>query len=514
MAVLFAPMNRSRRWRAKTALHLCLRSCTRFFSTVILVAVVVHLVAPNVVYAANEPNDGKLGIGVFIGPGEDQNGDGLEKTNRLWFALDPGSSSTRPITISSTSSITQTITLGTIAGARENGGALRQQPDREDPIASWVSFSPKEFDLAPGKSRNVLMSISVPNNANTSVNENYVSVRARKTAISTAQYRIPTAIQFVQQMMVTVGNAEDLKLDFNIVDVEGFKGDQGPSLRIYFDNNGGVPVSLAGSTQLSSLDFDGVRSEQYSFQSNVILPGDSGYADVLVNDPVSAGRWRVFVSAYQGSTEKTATFERDLTFDGPPRGAQRPFTLDFQKLLVLLIALGLLIAGIRVMKSGQGQTKDHDLEVDNTENSGSVSMDEAQLAREFIDRITVLKGTLASKFVTVRMKLQQLAEDNNKQVADNTEEVKADRGEAQETESANAVSGAIVESPQKVDEEPEPVVSVEPEDKKKETSDSSKEKTSFRASANALRELKKLLDEGVISQKEFERKRNEILKRF
>ena len=45
-------------------------------------------------------------------------------------------------------------------------------------------------------------------------------------------------------------------------------------------------------------------------------------------------------------------------------------------------------------------------------------------------------------------------------------------------------------------------------------SDQSKDRPSYKVSANALRELKKLLDEGVISQEEFERKRKEILKRF
>ena len=91
-------------------------------------------IIPKVAQGANEPPNGKLGIGVFIGPGEDANGDGLEKTNRLWFALPPGASASRSIKVSSTSLITQTITLGTIAGARVNGGGLEQQPDREDQI--------------------------------------------------------------------------------------------------------------------------------------------------------------------------------------------------------------------------------------------------------------------------------------------------------------------------------------------------------------------------------------------
>lgn len=471
--------------------------------------------------AANEPPDGKLGIGVFIGPGEDANGDGLEKTNRLWFALNQGSSVSRSITVSSSSRITQTITMGTIAGSRENGQDLAQRPDREDTIGSWVTFSPKEFDLAPGASRDVVMTVTVPQNAASSVNENYVSVRARKTAKSTAQYRIPTAIQFVQRMMVTVGNADDLRLDFDIIDVEGFKGDDGPSLRIYFDNTGGVPVSLAGTTQLSSVDFQGVRSDEYSFLSNVIVPGESGFADVLVSDPVAAGRWRVFISAYQGSTEKTATFERDLTFDGPPRGAKRPFSLDFQKILLLLLALALLTGGIRIIRSGQDNgggdsPPDETFTNGSNENTDSSPVNESALARDLLNKISVLSETLASRTVRLRSRLRDLA---SEQRIGATQEI-----DAKVDLSVQSADAAVGDIPP--DSQPE-VGSLDANVSKQSSSatpdlsmhaqglnEQSKDRPSFKVSANALRELKKLLDEGVISQEEFERKRREILKRF
>lgn len=470
---------------------------------------------------ADEPADGKLGIGVFIGPGEDANGDGLEKTNRLWFALDPGSSASRPITVSSSSSITQTITMGTIAGSRENGGDLSQQPDREDPIASWVTFSPKEFELAPGSSIKVMMTVNVPQGSASNVNENYVSVRARKTAESTAQYRIPTAIQFVQRMMVAVGNADDLRLDFDIIDVEGFKGDDGPSLRIYFDNTGGVPVSLAGSTQLSSIDFEGVRSDEYAFQGGVILPGESGYADVVVSDPVAAGRWRVFVSAYQGSTEKTKTFERDLTFDGPPRGAQRPFSLDFQKILLLFLALVLLVSGVRTLRSGQRTARNRPLS-----DSHSAADSNGDVESSFVVDpawVHALKGMLRSGRRAVVIRTQKIRDRLRVLVADADPTVPGlavtatDHAVREQENVADAASSAIqsqVTSMGDDTDEKESIKGSVATPQPHGAVDRSKDKPSHKISANALRELKKLLDEGVISQEEFERKRKEILKRF
>lgn len=516
-----APKREFVTWRARWALHVRFGRCLRTTQLFVAACGLVVGVCAGHANGADEPPNGKLGIGVFIGPGEDANGDGLEKTNRLWFALDPGSSASRPITVSSSSSITQTITMSTIAGSRENGGELSQQPDREDPIGSWITFSPKEFELAPGGSRVVLMTVSVPQGATSSVNEDYVSVSARKTAESTAQYRIPTAIRFVQRMMVTVGNADDLRLNFDIIDVEGFKGDDGPSLRIYFDNTGGVPVSLAGSTQLSSVDFDGVRSDEYQFLSNVILPGKSGYADVLVSDPVAAGRWRVFVSAYQGSTEKTATFERDLTFDGPPRGAHRPFSIDFQKILLLILALALLVGGIRAIRSGRGNDGEESLANgsstdDSNGNTGSSRVDDSALARNLIDGLTVLRGTVASRTVRLRSRLRDLALHRVEGSSGGTGTkddgaTQSNAGNAGEPPSGSEPGvGGVGKSVKVPLPDSAPGLSPQPQG----LSDQSKDRPSYKVSANALRELKKLLDEGVISQEEFERKRKEILKRF
>ena len=473
---------------------------------------------PTIAAGSDEPLNGKLGFGVFLQPGADVNGDGLEKTNRLWFALQRGTSSSRKFTVSSTSSVSQRVQASTIAGSRENGGELTQAPDRDDPMAEWFSFEPSEFVLKPGQSVEVVLTVAAPDDATDGVIENFIKFQAEGVAKPDLQYKIPTAIAYVQRSMVTIGNADAMAVDFDIIDVEGFKGDEGPSLRIYFDNTGGVPVSLAGSTQLSSLDFDGVRSEQYSFLSNIILPGGSGYADVLMTDPVAAGRWRVFVSAYQGSTEKTATFERDLTFDGPPRGAQRPFSLDIQKILFLLIALGLLIAGIRVMRSGQwpdgGKSSDTQPEPSGSQGGGTASIDEAQLARDLMDRLTVMKGVIASRTAPIRKRLKELAVEEN--VAPNVDSVSPEKLEIDSGAKSHA------------DQPPAPVVPDQPDGAggsgssstpekagpTRASNDLSKEKSSYKASANALRELKKLLDEGIISQDEFERKRREILKRF
>ena len=495
----------------------------KFFVLSLAIACAVLYCGGNSLLAAegDEPSNGKLGIGVFLQPGTDENGDGLETTNRLWFALQQGGSAKRRFSISSTSVVTQSVKVSTIAGSRENGGPLTQSPDRDDPMASWFTFEPSEFELKPGQTVEVSLSVTIPEGVPDGVTENFVQFKASGAFSPNLQYKIPTAIAFVQRSMVTVGDPSSLAVDFDIVDVEGFKGEKGPSLRLYFDNTGGVPVSLGGSTQLSSLDFEGVRSDSYSFLSGVILPGDSGYADVLVSDPVAAGRWRVFVSAYQGSTEKTATFERDLTFDGPPRGAHRPFSIDFQKILLLLIALALLVGGIRTIRSGGG--KDGEVSLvngstsdDSNGNAGSSPVDDSTLARNFVDGLTVLRGTVASRTARLRSRLRDLASDEAEGSSGETGAkgdggTQSDSGDAGEPSSDSKPGvGGVDKNVGEALPDSAPGLSPQPQG----LGDQSKDRQSFKVSANALRELKKLLDEGVISQEEFERKRKEILKRF
>lgn len=301
-----------------------------------------------------EPTTGRLGIGVFLTPGEDANGDGLEQTNRLWFALEPGNSLSRTLKVSSTSVITQNVSLSTVAASREGDGRLRQEPAREDPLKDWFTFSPREFSLSPRGSQDVKITVTAPLDASAGMTENYVRVLAAGAAKSDAQYQIPTAVAFVQDAMVTVGDASQLQLDFSILDVEGFKGEGGPTLRVYFQNTGGVPISLTGTVQLASLDFEGVRSPTIDFRTPVILPDNGGFADVPMSEPVAAGSWRIFVAAFQGSYQKSATFERDLTFDTEPSGPNVPREWDIQRILIILLSLALLTFAVRNLKGKSG----------------------------------------------------------------------------------------------------------------------------------------------------------------
>ena len=136
-----------------------------------------------------------------------------------------------------------------------------------------------------------------------------------------------------------------------------------------------------------------------------------------------------------------------------------------------------------------------------------VQSESLHLSDGFMDRVTVITGVIGSRLASARRRLREIAADRSENSFDKKSSADTTRPLLDAQGSDSVEQAPLVKDALQV---PNEVKS----DKEKGTSDPVKEKSSFKVSANALRELKKLLDEGIISQEEFERKRKEILKRF
>ena len=140
--------------------------------------------------------------------------------------------------------------------------------------------------------------------------------------------------------------------------------------------------------------------------------------------------------------------------------------------------------------------------------------DDARVAREFFDRLTTLSSVVATKLSVLRQSVTQLqngeatggSHEGPKGFDLNLNEVNKE-GDDKSPQVGEVDTGLVAESSIKsvADSSISGPTSKEPTSRSKDPS---------KVSANALRELKKLLDEGIISPDEFERKRKEILKRF
>jgi hypothetical protein len=462
----------------------------RWRTAFILVCLAILVVPTHIVSASGgtEPPSGKLGFGFFVLAGNDVNADGLEKNNRMWFAIEPGSTGSREFRVSSTSQVTQIMSIGLIPAARENGGKLVAAPELSSDAASWVSFEPSKFDLAPGDSKTVKISFAPPIGTDPVFIESFIEVNANKKAAQASQYAIPTALATNFPVTLTVGNVDQLAIDFEILDVEGFLDDAGPQLRVYVKNAGRTPISPSGFVQFSSLDFDSVRSDELKFAGTSIFPNKVGSIDVPVSDPVTAGKWRVLVSASQGSVRATKIFEKDLTFDGPPKGLNLPFPINWQRILLALFAVLLLVLAKRSgSKSPSGSSIKSKL---SAFSSGGASKDPAvehviaEEAIDSMDKVETISAVQVSKNPNDKSVLSAVSEWVKSAQADSAVSVNQEVGQIV----IESIPGPVQIANQKLDEFQE-----------------------IKLQSEKLRELQKLFTEGVISKAQFDKKREEIL---
>ncbi len=491
-----------------------------------LICLAILLIPAHSISASSggEPPNGKLGFGFFVLAGNDENADGLEKNNRMWFAIEPGKTGIREFRVSSTSQVSQIMTMGLIPAVRENGGKLVAAPELSSDAASWVAFEPSKFDLAPGDSKTVKISFAPPIETDPVFIESFIEVNASKKSAQTTQYAIPTALATNFPVTLTVGNVDQLAIDFEILDVEGFLDDAGPQLRVYVKNAGRTPISPSGFVQFSSLDFDSVRSGELKFAGTSIFPDSVGSIDVPVSDPVVAGKWRVLVSASQGSVRVTNIFEKDLTFDGPPKGLDVPFPISWERILLALFAVLLLVLAKRSgSKSPNGSSikskpsgistsaalsalaawwKNVTAEIKLDEQTQSYAVNDelsvglepledsavehvtAEVAIDLIDKVETISAVQVSKNPNYKAVLSVVSKWVKSARAESSVSVNHEVGQPV----IESIPGSVQIANQKLDEFQ--VIKLQSE---------------------KLRELQKLFTDGVISKAQFDRKRKEVL---
>jgi hypothetical protein len=453
-----------------------------------------------------EPPNGKLGFGFFVLAGDDTNADGLEKNNRMWFAIEPGSTGYREFRVSSTSQVTQKMSMGLIPAVRENGGNLVAAPELQSDASKWVTFEPSIFDLAPGDSKTVRITFSPPAGTDPVFVESFIEVLANKKALQTAKYAIPTALATNFPVTLTIGNADQLAINFDILDVEGFLDDEGTKLRVYVKNTGRTPISPSGFVQFSSLDFDSVRSDELNFAGASIFPNSVGSIDVPVSDPVVAGKWRVLVSASQGSTRVTEIFEKDLTFDGPPKGVNIPFSINWDRILLAIFAVMLLVFAKRsgAKPSNGSLEKSSPLE---TAKSGALS--------------ALIDWWKKASAEAETQNTKQIHADSDALVA--TDDV-GDVSAVQMDENikfksmlgvvSKWVKNAQTDNAVVVEKDVEPEAAGATFDVVQDHDRGHVEFQEIKLHSEKLRELQKLFADGVISKTQFDKKRKEILDRL
>jgi hypothetical protein len=286
-----------------------------------------------------------LGIAIQVIQGKDDSSKDLNKNNRLWFVIAPGKSGSRDFQIRSASDIPQMIHLG-IGAQKQVNGVSQYDPEGTTPASAWASFSKNDFVLAPRTTATLSMKIAVPTNTVVQTLQPSLLVQASALKSDSAQYKVPTALQFSQDIFLGVGTSDQFLTKFSIDDVYGANTNEGHVLILKLSNTGKTPVALTGDLQLSNLTFAGLTVGPLQFVSPSIQPGESTEVPIKVDDKVTEAKWQILVRAQQGSIEETRTFDKDISFKGV-----NYVQLAITSSIIILVSLALLLIAIRTLRS-------------------------------------------------------------------------------------------------------------------------------------------------------------------
>jgi hypothetical protein len=193
---------------------------------------ILAIALPASIAQAKKLTAGELGIGVEIVPTQSDNPAQLGANSELWFAIAPGETAQRKFRVVSTSDIAQRASfelwqLVVVDGERTIDRTARS------PSEQWVSFDPPTLELEPQARQEVTMTYAIPEDAEPAVYESYlrIVVSARDAPVPEAndagvQAVIQGALAFRKSVWLGIGDAANLATDFEIRGVAGWLTDK------------------------------------------------------------------------------------------------------------------------------------------------------------------------------------------------------------------------------------------------------------------------------------------------
>jgi hypothetical protein len=315
------------------------RNCVRAILSLLLVALPLQYAIPT--YAANED----LGLSLDVLPSADPEIGRLTQGQALWFVIPPGSSKSRQVRVTSSAAVSEEITLS-IGFLNRIDGVPTIDDSKESQTKPWAKFSSERFILKPRESKIIDFTYSIPIDTEIGIHEAFLYATASSVQrTSTEEYRVPQNARIASPIFLGVGTSLQITTDFTIEDVSGVVVDGTRQLKIDFKNTGKTPLSLSGSVQLSSAEFQNNLVGPLPFTSVVIRPGILGYVLIPAPEQLTPGKWKILVSATQISTTKTREFTKDLTFKPPS-----VLLVNTIKGLAALVFFALFVFAVRLFR--------------------------------------------------------------------------------------------------------------------------------------------------------------------
>lgn len=339
-------------------------------SKLLAASLLLLFLCPGVVLSSANAASNSLGLVLDVLPSDNPAINRLTQGQALWFVIPPGESQSRQVRIKSSSSVSEVVTLS-VGYLNRIDGIATIDDSKKSETAPWATFDPATFTLAPGASKLVNFTYSIPKNTDIGIHEAFLFAYAKGNgAASKAEYSVPQAARIASPIFLGVGNTSQIDTDFSIDNVTGVVVDGVRNLKIDFKNTGKTPLNLSGNIQLSSTEFKGRLVGPLNFTSVVIRPGIHGYVLVPSPNELTPGEWKILVTATQISNTKTREFTKTIDFKAPS-------TLIPNLIRIALVIFFAFILGIALRILRAPRTKK-----EKSENQSKVSMKSPKRRRD------------------------------------------------------------------------------------------------------------------------------------
>ena len=326
--------------------------------------------------------NGTLGLAFTNADSTDAFVQNLHGGQSLWFVVAPGNVQTRQLTITSSGSVSEVVTMSLGFLARNTSGQFLDRTKTPD-SNGWVSFSPRQFVLPAHSSANVQMTYSIPAGTPVGSHEAYVlATAAGEPSANKAQYSVPQAIAISRPLFLGIGTDSELAPSINILDLVGTDSQGKHFLGLKIRNTGKVPFSFAGTMDLVDSKFSNRQFANLKFQSEPLAPSIATM--VLIDSPAgfTAGKYDVSLQATLGNTEISKVWSNKLIKFSPII----PFFQIITRVLIGLISIIVLVISLRVLrKPKQSESGQRSLQEENLPSKTPASI-LAELSVEEIEK--------------------------------------------------------------------------------------------------------------------------------
>jgi hypothetical protein len=260
--------------------------------------------------ASAELDEGSIGIALVAetdAPEDDR--------SRMYIVdhVDPGAELRREIEVQNASSSPRHIELYPAAASVQGGAFAAADGHGGNDLSEWTTLDESALDLAPGEIERVGVTIAVPETA--PEGERYAAILAEVAAPHPEDSMVQQVNRVGIRVYLSVGPGGEPPSDFTIDGIGLRAGDEWPVVTAEVTNTGERALDIAGTASLRR-EVGTMNAGPFETRSAVtLLPGESGVAEIDVDEALPGGAWNAEVTLASGDLERTAA--GSVTLPGP-----------------------------------------------------------------------------------------------------------------------------------------------------------------------------------------------------